>query len=380
MSSPQPQLNQTSAHSTIGVAVIGTGFGQKVHIPGFEAHLKTYIAAIYHRDLAKAQALAKSYNVPHACSTVEEVVALPEVQAVSVSTPPSTHYEMAKTILQAGKHLLLEKPTALSAAEARELYHLAAEKGVAAALDFEFRCVPEWLQLKQLLSEGYVGEKRLVKIDWLVPSRADSGRSWNWYARKDQGGGALGALGSHTFDYIAWLFGPVKRLCASLSTAIPFRPEPKSGELKPVDADDTCTLLLELADGTPCQVCISAVTYQGRGHWLEVYGDLGTLLLGSDNLKDYVHGFRLCSSLAGQSLTPVAASAWEFSKTYDDGRIAPFMRVVDRWVEAIQTGTPLIPSLEEGVYSQLLMDLAHESDATGTWVEVPDLKKFLAND
>jgi len=378
--STQTQSDQGSALSSIGVAVIGTGFGQKVHIPGLEAHPKTYITAIYHRDLAKAQALAKAHNIPHACSTVEEIVAISEVQGASISTPPFTHYEMAKTVLQAGKHLLLEKPTALSAVEARELYHLATEKGVAAALDFEFRCVPQWLQFKQFLSEGYVGKKRLIKIDWLVPSRADPGRSWNWYARKDQGGGALGALGSHTFDYIAWLFGPVKRLCASLSTAIPFRPEPESGELKPVDADDTCTLLLELADGTPCQVCISAVTYQGRGHWLEVYGDRGTLVLGSDNLKDYVHGFRLWASQAGQHLEPVEVpETLAFPKTFDDGRIAAFIRVVDRWVEAVQTGTPLVPSLKEGVYSQLLMDLAHESDATGTWVEIPNLDNFLAS-
>ncbi len=371
--------NQASAQPALGVAVVGTGFGQKVHIPGFQAHPATHIAAIYHRDLAQAQALAKKYNIPQACSTVEAVVALPEVQGVSISTPPFTHHEMATTVLQAGKHLLLEKPTALSAAEARDLYYLASAQGVNATLDFEFRCVPEWLRLEQFLSEGYVGQKRLVKIDWLVPSRADPDRSWNWYACKDRGGGALGAIGSHTFDYIAWLFGPVKRLCARLSTAIPFRPDQDNGELKPVDADDTCTLLLELADGTPCQVCLSAATYRGRGHWVEVYGDRGTLVLGSENQKDYVHGFRLWASQAGQPLEAIAAPAWAFPKTYDDGRIAPFIRVVDRWVKGIDTGTNLAPSLKQGVYSQLLIDLAHQSDTASTWVDVPELETFLAS-
>ena len=57
--------------------------------------------------------------------------------------------------------------------------------------------------------------------------------------------------------------------------------------------------------------------------------------------------------------------------------IAPFIRVVDRWVEAIDAGKSLIPSLKEGVYSQLLMDLTQESNATGTWVDVPNLDKFL---
>jgi predicted dehydrogenase len=305
---------------------------------------------------------------------IEDLVALPQVQAVSISTPPFLHYEMALTVLQAGKHLLLEKPTALSAAEAKELYQLAKANKVIATLDFEFRYVPAWQRLAELLSEGYVGQKRLVKIDWLVSSRADASRPWNWYSRKDQGGGALGALGSHTFDYISWLFGPVRRLCAQLSTAIPARPDPAGGELKPVDADDTCMLMLELADGTPCQVCISACTFQGRGHWVEVYGDRGTLVLGSDNQKDYVHGFRLWAAPAGQPLAEVEIpERLAFPQTYTDGRIAPFIRVVDQWVQAIDRGEALTPSLREGVYSQLLMDFTHESDATACWVEVPEL-------
>ncbi len=287
---------------------------------------------------------------------------------------------MAKTVLQAGKHLLLEKPTALSVNEAKKLYQVAREKGVIATLDFEFRYVPAWQQLAEMLSEEYVGQKRLVKIDWLVSSRADASRPWNWYSCKDQGGGALGALGSHTFDYISWLFGPVRRLCAQLSTAICWRPDP-SEQMQPVDADDTCMLMLELADGTPCQVCISACTFQGRGHWVEVYGDRGTLVLGSDNQKDYVHGFRLWAAPAAQPLREIEISKrLEFPQTYTDGRIAPFIRVVDQWVQGIERGEPLPPSLQEGVYSQLLMDLSHQSHTTGKWLDVPDLRTFLAAD
>ena len=364
----------------IGVAVVGTGFGQKVHIPGFQAHPRTQLIAVYHRDLDKAKAIADAHNIPHAGDTIEEIVALPQVQAVSISTPPFLHYEMAKTVLQAGKHLLLEKPTALCAAEARELYRLAEAFGVIATLDFEFRFVPAWQRLAELLSEGYVGQKRLIKIDWLVSSRADASRPWNWYSRKDQGGGALGALGSHTFDYITWLFGPVRRLCAQLSTAIPLRPDPSSGELKPVDADDTCMLMVELADGTPCQVCISACTFQGRGHWVEIYGDRGTLVLGSDNQKDYVHGFQLKAALAGQPLAEIEIpKRLAFPQTYADGRIAPFIRVVDQWVRSIEQGEAIAPTLQSGVYSQLLMDLTHQSHTTSSWVDVPNLSAFLAS-
>ncbi|NJO79551.1 MAG: Gfo/Idh/MocA family oxidoreductase [Cyanobacteria bacterium RM1_2_2] len=362
----------------IGVAVIGTGFGQKIHIPGLQTHHRTEVVALYHRDLAKAQSIAQTHKIPHACSTIEDLLHLPEVNAVSISTPPFLHYEMAKTVLTAGKHLLLEKPTALNVQEALDLYHLSKTQNTVAIMDFEFRFVPAWQRLAELLAENYVGQKRLIRIDWLVSSRADANKPWNWYARKDQGGGALGAIGSHLFDYVTWLFAPVQRICGRLSTTIPTRIDPTTNTAKPVDADDTCVLMLELADGTLCQANLSAVTHQGRGHWVEVYGDRGTLVLGSNNQSDYVHGFKLWASQNGDPLTAVEIpERLAFPNIYADGRLAPFVRVVDRWVQAIDQGEPFTPSLKEGVFSQLLMDLAHRSNQTGSWVEVPLLEAIL---
>jgi len=365
----------------IGVALVGTGFGQKIHLPGLQIHPRTEVVAVYHRDQAKATAIAQQHQIPHACQSLEEIVALPAVEAISISTPPFLHYEMAKIALKAGKHVLLEKPTTLNLQEALELYELAQAHQAVVTLDFEFRFVPAWQRLAELLAEGYVGQKRLIKVDWLVSSRADTNRAWNWYARKDQGGGALGAIGSHLFDYISWLFGPVRRLSGQLNTAILTRPDPTTGAAKPVDADDTCLLMLELADGTPVQACLSAVTYQGRGHWLEIYGDQGTLILGSDNQSDYVHGFKLWGSQKGAPLSEVAIpERLAFVKTYPDGRLAPFVRVVDRWVESIERQEMLAPSLREGLYSQQLMDLTQQSAQIRAWVEVSPLEElFLQN-
>ena len=366
-------------NNNIGVAVVGTGFGQKVHIPGLTAYHKTQIVAVYNPNLEKAKAIASSHNIPHACHQIEDIVALPEVTAVTISTPPFLHYEMAKQVLSAGKHLLLEKPTTLVAQEARELFQIAATNSCVATMDFEFRYVPAWQLFAEILADGYVGDKRLIKIDWLASSRANPNRPWNWYAEKDKGGGALGAIASHTFDYINWLFGPAKKLWGQLNTSIKTRPDPTAGDqLKPVDADDTCNIMLELADGTPCQICISSVTYQGRGHWVEVYGSKGTLIIGSDNQQDYVHGFKVWGSQNGETLAEIKIpERLAFPKVYPDGRIAPFIRIVDNWIEAIEAGKSVVPSLREGVYSQLLMDLTHESNMTGTWVDVPDLDKFL---
>ena len=359
------------AQSPIGIGVVGTGFGQKVHIPGFQAHPKTEVMAVYHRDIEKAQAIAQAHKIPHACQTVEELVDLPEVKAVSVSTPPFLHYDMAKTVIKAGKHLLLEKPTTMTVTEARELEQLAIAHNIVSCLDFEFRFVPAWQRFAELLQENRVGTPRLIKIDWLASSRASSERAWNWYAQKSMGGGALGALGSHTFDYVPWLFGPVQRVLAHLSTTIQKRPDPATGQRKPVDSDDVCQIMLELADGTPCQISISAVTYAGRGHWIEVYGNRGTLVLGNDSQTDYINGFRVWSSQAGQPLVEEnIPSRLHFKQDYPDGRISAFVRVIDHWVQDINHGHASAPCLTEGVYSQLLMDCTHQSSETGQWVTV----------
>lgn len=365
----------------IGVAVVGTGFGQKIHIPGFQHHPRTEVVAIHNRDLNKAKQIADENKVYYAYNDLDKILSLSEVDAVSISTPPFLHYDMAKKVLLAKKHLLLEKPMAMSVSQVKELYHLAKAQNVVAIADFEFRYVPAWQLLAEHLEDDYVGKKRLVKIDWLVTSRANPKRDWNWYSQQDAGGGALGSVASHSFDYINWLFGSVSKLCGYLNCAIPERPDHNDGgKMKPVDADDTCLIMMELADGTPLQLSISSVTYNGRGHWVEIYGEKGTLVLGSSNLKDYVHGFELFAAPAGKSLKKVSIpKKYDFSQVFTDGRLAPFIRVVDRLVASIDSGESLTPSLKEGVYSQLLMDLTHKSHQRKTWVDVPAIEKLMAN-
>ncbi|MEL6495101.1 MAG: Gfo/Idh/MocA family oxidoreductase [Cyanobacteria bacterium J06623_7] len=369
-----------ASNNQIGVAVVGTGFGQKVHIPGFKHHPRTELVAVYNRDLTKAKNIADEHKIFYAYDDLDKILSLPEVDAVSISTPPFLHYEMGKKVLAAKKHLLLEKPMAMNAREVKELYHLAQANNVTATADFEFRYIPAWMSLAEHLEDNYVGQKRLIKIDWLVTSRANPKRDWNWYSRLDAGGGALGSIASHSFDYISWLFGSVAKLSGYLNCAIPERPDHNDGGImKPVDADDTCLIMMELADGTPLQLNISSVTYGGRGHWVEVYGEKGTLVLGSSNLKDYVHGFELFAAPAGKSLKKVSIpKKYDFDRVFTDGRLAPFIRVVDRFVTSIDAGELLVPSLQEGTYSQLLMDLTHQSHQQKSWVNVPTIADFLA--
>ena len=357
----------------IGVALVGTGFGMKVHLPALRSHPRIEVVTVVNRDLARAEAIAQAHGIPHFCSTIEAAIARSNVQAVSISTPPFLHYDMAIAALNANKHVFLEKPTTLNESQAKTLYNLAKQKNLAATMNFEFRYIPAWQRLWELLQTGSVGTIRYVKIDWLVGGRADATRPWNWYARRDQGGGALGAIGSHVFDYVEWLFGEVRSVSARLSTAIPVRPDPlENNVLKPVTSDDTCNLVLELKNKIPVQISLSSIAMAGRGHFVEVYGDRGTLVLGSNNLTDYVHGFTLRSSQKGQPLEFLQIpDRLAFPKMWDDGRIAPIVRVIDRWVESMDAGEMLSPSLLEGVGSQRIMDACHLSNETNQLVIIP---------
>ena len=102
--------------------------------------------------------------------------------------------------------------------------------------------------------------------------------------------------------------------------------------------------------------------------------------MGSENQKDYIHGFRVWGSQVGKPLTEIEIpNRLIFPKNYTDGRISAFIRVVDQWVQGIDHNQEIIPSLREGIYSQLLMDLSHESHQKASWVDVPSLEEFLSN-
>lgn len=352
------------------VAVAGLGFGEKVHLPALRACPGTEPVALWHPRPERLEAACRAAELP-GHSDFAALLADPAVEAVVIATPPGPRFELARAALEAGKHLLLEKPVALEVSQVRALRRLAIERGLSVAVDFEYRAVPVFQQLRALLSQGVLGDPWLVRFDWLMSSRADPGRAFSWASQRSEGGGVLGSLGTHAFDSLEWLIGPVRQLSASLSTAIHQRPLPASPERSGVvDADDVALLQLELetssGESVPAQLSLSSVTRAGRGCWLEFHGSEATLILGSDNQADYVHGFHLWLARPGEPLQPVPADpGLAFGRTWADGRIAPVARLQGWWSDSVREGRPMLPGLAEGERSQLCCDLALESDASG---------------
>ena len=341
----------------IGVAVAGLGFGEKVHLPALEACSDLRAAALWHPRRQRLDEACLS----HGLVGYDDWNALlndPSVEAVVIATPPAPRFELARRALEAGKHLLLEKPIALRADQAKELQRLAIARGLSVAVDYEYRAVPLFMQAERLLRSGAVGTPWLVKLDWLMGSRSDPARGWNWYSQADQGGGVIGALGTHAFDMLGWLIGPVASVQALNSVSIKDRPHPKGG-LAPVDAFDVSLVQAHLDwQGrpdvpVPAQISLSSVSRNGRGFCLDITGSDGSLLLSSSNQKDYVHGFELLHAPLGEDFRSVQAdSDLEFAETWSDGRIAPVARVLGWWAQSIRSGRPMVPGLAEGVLSR----------------------------
>lgn len=359
-----------SLQPPVRVAIAGLGFGAKVHLPALRDCPTTEAVALWHPRPERLDPACASAELP-GFSDFEALLADPTIEALVIATPPEPRFALARSALLAGKHLLLEKPVALHADQVEELQRLALQRDLCVAVDFEYRAVPLFQQLAGLLAQGVAGEPWLVRFDWLMGSRADASRPWSWYSQAAAGGGVLGALGTHAFDILHWLVGPTTFVQARLATAIPERPLLEGGGLRgAVDAEDIALIQLELEDRlgrrVPAQLNLASVTRSGRGCWIEIYGSEATLVLGSGNQDDYVHGFQLWMARPGEPLRPVPPDpALVFGRTWEDGRIAPVRRLIGWWATSIRQRRPMVPGLSEAVSSQRCCDRARTSALHG---------------
>ena len=363
-----------NAENPLRIAIAGLGFGESVHIPASLSNTNIEVVGLWHPRPERLKEASEKHNL---CffESWKDLVNDSEVEGIIIATPPAPRYELAIEAIKAGKHLLLEKPTCLNSEEVKELQRNALKRNLKIAVDYEYRAVPLFMQAKRIINEKKLDDPYFVKLDWLMSSRANPDRPWDWYSDEDSGGGVLGALGTHAFDMIHWLIGPTHSLSAINSTSIKERVCPQLKTIRKVTSEDVSISQLQIKSISnnliPVQVNLSAVTKQSRGFSLEIYGSNGTLVLSSDNQNDYVHGFGLWYSTEGEVLKNIQPDPdLSFSKIWTDGRIAPVARIQNWWAQSIKEGTPIIPGLAEGLASQIVCDKVKESNSIGMKLEI----------
>ena len=352
--------------SKLKIAIAGLGFGEKVHIPALKDSDYFDLKFVYHHNKNKIDQIEKITGVK--CYGDWHSIVTSDIEGVIIATPPHVRYKLAKEALEHNKNILLEKPVALKSDEIQDLQRIAISRNLSVCVDFEYRAVPLFMQTKKLLDDNKLGKIYFIKLDWLMSSRSDPNRGWNWYSLSEKGGGVIGALGTHAFDILHWFFGRSIEVAANTYTSIDERP--LANQMMEVTSEDICIANLKLSNYSeeiiPCQVSLSSISKNGRGFCLEIYGSKGSLFLESKNLKDYVHGFNLTYINELKKVSKIDPNnKFLFNRTWTDGRIAPVKRIHDWWANSIIDKKPIIPGLSEGLNSQRVCEAAKESSRSG---------------
>ena len=153
----------------VRIGVIGAGWWATfAHIPAVCSHPDAQLVAVQSRERVKAEKIAHDFGAKHACTTVEELLALPELDAVIVASTPNVHYAQAKAALESGRHVLIEKPMTFTAAEARELVELAAQKNLQLVISCPWHFTRHGIEARRLIQSGALESSNVDMTKQLV--------------------------------------------------------------------------------------------------------------------------------------------------------------------------------------------------------------------
>jgi predicted dehydrogenase len=353
----------------VRIGIIGAGFARTTQIPGFKACAGAKIVAIASARRQHAEEVASEFDIENVASDWRALVARDDIDLVSIVTPVVTHCEMTLAALDHGKAVLCEKPMAMNAVEALRMTERAREAGVLALIDHELRFLPGRLKMRELIQRGDIGKVRHAKLTFRADSRADANRPWNWWSDMKQGGGALGAIGSHVIDGWRWLLGAeVSEVICNLATHIRERKD-ESGRARQVTTDDEANLLLrfsetQLTEGATGNASMSLVEPGKPEHRLEVFGSAGALMIEeSGELWQSKIGdgeWRRVETVRGELAPGMRDSGWARGLTAFSQRI----------VEALRAGRTTVAgaaTFADGYRTQVVLDAARRSHESGCW-------------
>jgi predicted dehydrogenase len=266
------------AAAPVHVGIAGAGlWSERAHIPAFSRLQDVRIVGIADPDLARATLLAAKAPTASAYQNVEEMMQA-GLDAIVIATPEDVHYPIAKSALQAGLHVLCEKPMARTVEQARDLHRLAADAGVVTKIGFVLRYSPAFLQLNEFLRAGFVGKVHSFMFYNNSPQFIDATAQFHWTMDEERtGGGSYVEYGCHGLDLGRWLVGEIAEVCANAIRLIHARPDPVTGNMRQVVVDDVCSWLANFSEGAEGQFHVSWSSLPIFGFQVAVVGDKGAL-------------------------------------------------------------------------------------------------------
>jgi predicted dehydrogenase len=354
----------------VRVGFIGSGFARRVQLPAL-AHVpgaKPTAIASGHR--ANAEAVAREFNLPHVFSDGTELARSTDVDLVVVSSTPDSHARFAIAALEAGKHVLCEKPMAIGAFEAAQMVTASEQHPDRVAwIDHELRYEPNRQRARELIRSSAIGELRHIELTLKPYLRGDgrpqaSDAPWNWWFDASRGGGILGAVGSHLVDLCRFWAGDEVTYVAGLVETFVKQRKDETGVVHPVTADDYASCVLRTDGGVVATITLSTVAHHGSGHVGQVTGSEGTLLLSGET--------KLELGKPGGPLEDISApdDLWEKMKP-NNMWARSFVRLMREMVRVIRGGAPQgePATFRDGWRVQRVLDAVRAGGARGVQLD-----------
>jgi len=383
----------------IKVGVIGAGFIGPAHIEAIRRLGFIEVVALATSSEETAKPKAKALCIPKAYGRWQDLIEDEEVEVVQITSPNYLHYDQAKAALEAGKHVVCDKPLTVNAEQSRELVALAREKGLVNAVTFNHRFFPLVQHCRALAQKGFLGSIYLIQggflQDWLLYDT-----DYNWRVEADKGGKlrAVSDIGTHWMDIVQFVTGlKIEAVLADLATFIPVRKKPK-GEVqtfaskemeKPreyeeikVDTEDLALVLFKFANSQARGVMTVSEVTAGRKSRLffEIYGAKSSLAWDEERANELWIGYRdkpneiliKDPALLDPSIKEYARYPGGHGEGFPDSH-TQCNRVIYEYIrnEEYKKGTrPEFPTFEDGHWEQLLCEAILESAQKGEWVKV----------
>ncbi len=351
----------------VRIGFIGTGRMGESHANAFKAISGVELVACHDVDGRRAEAFAKEYGIPCAAQSLDEVIERSD--AVSVVTPDRFHADHSIRVLRAGRHLLCEKPLAVTLMEAQAVAReakRASSRGIIHLVNFSYRRSAALEEAAKIVAAGKIGDLRHVHgfylQTWLsAPVWGHWTQDlWLWRLQTSMGSlGVLGDVGCHILDLATAVTGSIARVRCDLRTFPKITrdrklvTEWKGGAL---DANDTAVIELELKSGA---LCLLQATRWATGHKnhlrLEAHGTLGAVSFDLD---------------VGEHLLKVCLGKDRDAVTWKTRKLKPARTIYQRFIRAVRTGKPEQPDLIRGAEVQSYLDACERSANSGQWEKV----------
>lgn len=357
----------------IRTGLVGVGWGALVHLPAFQAVPGYDVVALCARTRERLDPVAQQFGIEDVSTDWTSFVQRDDLDLIVVATPAATHREMVLAALDAGKHVLCEKPLAANAADAQAMVEAAEKSGKLTATCFELTWTPDRLPVTNLVADGYVGQPYFVRLTqsaayWHPSHRAQS----PWMYDLSAGGGYLNGMVVHDIDWVCRMFGEPVSVCADVRNSIS-EVVLRDGTTAKVTADDTSVVLLRMASGALVELSSSVVGAHTSGWRFEAFGAEGTIVCTGGRGRQSLQGAR-ADDPGGLAELNIPERTVAGGATFPDRGSTAMVKaqalMLEDWLPAFNGGVGRAPTFTDGWRAQRIIEAARASSAGAGWVEL----------